>query len=499
MRLARSKASAPVDSSRRAVLSGIAASGAALAFPSLIPAACAQPATGPVLRSSAFRSFGEAVARWARAGGVLIVDRDHVEPMPIMMVCVPGLSYRLTSEGARTISYGGPHFHWLFCIYSEGRNPFVIDGALTFDGRDNCSLPFFARFENVGGGGRRDFSVDGLVARNARMKRGISRVDGSQTNGYGATGMLFAGGFDHLTLRNVRAFDVSRQAGAGRTGSQGCVGIGVTANLAGTQSAKHVLIEDFEVAHIDSDDPPASPARGDMDGVLVFQSAEADGTRPIIQRGTTREAAGRAIKVFAPGGGGVTREIRVHRSVVGNTGGSNDIAHQHGDGTIENITFHYSGAAHAQPTIPIGMSSGSQRARGFAFGQGVVRNITINDTTGRPKRAIVTMFYNLQDAGPRAYRLSDIQDSGSAEHLFLPGGLGSFGDASIEIERVSVNLTTGLMATEDYDRRLRVRARGLVNRNPRPVPFKVFYDGRAAPANHGGMLDADATVRGVDR
>ncbi len=145
------------------------------------------------------------------------------------------------------------------------------------------------------------------------------------------------------------------------------------------------------------------------------------------------------------------------------------------------------------------MSAGHARDRGFPFRQGVVRGIRIDDTTGRSKHAIVSMFYNLQDASPRAYLLADIQDNGSAEHLFLPGGLGSFGPAVIEIDRVSVNLLTGLMATEDYDRGLTVTARGLVNRNPRPVPFKVFYDGRAAPPNHGGTFAIDATVRGIVR
>jgi len=456
---------------------------------------CAQPAA--VLRSSAFRSFGDAVARWSGAGGTLIVDRDHIEAAPVTMRCVPGLSYHLTSDRPRTVAYAGPHFHWSFCIYSEGGNPFVVDGALTFDGQNRCSIPFFARFETVSGRARRDFRVDGLVTRNARMKRGTSRVDGSPMNAYGATGMAFSGGFDRLHLRRVRSLDIAREAAAGLPGHQGCVGIAVSGG--GIVNPKHVTIEDFEVVNINSDDRPDSRQRGDMDGVLVFQAPEAEGSRPVIQRGTIREAAGRAIKVYAPGGGGVTRDIEVYRSVHGNTGGSNDIAHQHGDGTIENVAFHYSGDAHSQPTIPIGMSSGHLRERGFPFRRGVVRGITIHDTTGRAKRAIATMFFNLRDASPRAYLIADVQDHGSAEHLFLPGALGSFGDAAIEIDQVSVNLTIGLMATEDYDRRLTVTARALVNRNPRPVPFKVGYNGQAAPPGHGGTLVADNTVIGVIR
>lgn len=461
--------------------------------------ACAQTEPlAPVLRSSAFGSFGDAVAQWGKTGGTLVVDADHVENRPVTMICIPGLGYRLTTDRPRTIAYSGPQYHWFLCIYSAGGNPFVIDGSLTVDGRDNCSIPFFARFENVGGEARRDFSVEGLTACNARMKRGISLVDGSRTNAYGATAMYFLGGFDNLTLRSVQARNVTREAGAGRSGSQGCVGIGVTANLSGTQSARQIRIEEFEVVHVDSDDASGSPDRTDMDGILVFQSAEQAGARPVIQRGVVREAAGRAIKVYAPGGGGVTRDVAIYRSVHGSAQGSNDVAHQHGDGTIEDITFHYSGDAHASPTTSIGMSAGHLRDPGFPFQRGVVRNIAVNDTTGQPKFAIVTLFSNLRDVGPRAYRLANIRDSGSAAHLFIPGSLGTFSDASIEVDEIDANLTAGLMATEDPSPRLRVTARRVVNRSRRSVPFNVYYDGRAAP-RLGGVLVAEGTVQGVTR
>lgn len=460
--------------------------------------ACAQAGSrAPVLRSSAFGSFGDAVAEWSRSGGTLIVDVDHIETSPVTMVCIPGLGYRLTTDGPRTIAYDGPQYHWFLCIYSEGRNPFVIDGSLTVDGRDKCCMPVFVRFEHVAGDARRDFSVAGLTASNARMRKGASSIDGSRTNAYGATAMHFFGGFDHLELRRVSAQNVTREAGAGLAGSRGCVGIAVT-SLTGDRSARHIRIYEFEVARVDSDDPPGSGSRTDMDGVLVFQSAEEGGSPPVIERGTIREAAGRAIKVFAPGGGGVTRDITVYRSVHGSTQGSNDVAHQHGDGTIERITFHYSGDANASPTTPVGLSTGHLRAPGFPFQRGVVRNIAIHDTTGQPKYAIVTLFSNLRDVTPRSYRLSDIRDTGSAAHFLMPGSLGTFSAASIEIDQIDVNLTTSVMATEDPNPLLRVTARHMVNRSPRAVPFNVYYDGRAAPGL-GGSVVADLTVRGVLR
>lgn len=487
-----------VPPNRRDMLAALSSAGG-MALCGVNSTACAQTVPqGPVLRSSDFRSFGEAVARWSLDGGALIVDADHVETSPVTMICVPRLSYRLTTDGPRTIAYAGPQYHWFFCIYSAGGNRFLIDGSLTLDGRDNCSIPFFARFENVGGDDRRDFNVDGLVVRNARMKRGVSSIDQSSTSAYGATAMHFFGGFDRLTLRRVRAMNVTREAGAGLPGSQGCVGIGVTANLAGSQSARHISIEDFVVDRVDSDDPPGSRERSDMDGVLVFQSSEKAGTRPIIQRGTIREAAGRAIKVFAPGGGGVTRNIEIHRSVHGSVQGSNDVAHQHGDGTIEDITFHYSGDAHASRTTPVGMSAGHLREPEFPFQRGLVRNIVVNDTTGRPKYAVVSLFSNLHDVAPRSYRLTNIHDNGSVAHLFMPGSLGTFSDALIEIDQIDVNLTAGLMATEDPSPRLRVTARRVTNRNRRQVPFNVYYDGRPAQGL-GGVFVADGSVQGVAR
>lgn len=481
---------------RRAALGGIAALAAAPFVP-----LWAQPVSGPMLYASQAPTLAAAVERWAQVGGTLVIDRDFTLSDPITMVAVPGKSYRLTTDGPRTIAYAGGRYHWALCLYSAGDTPFAIDGELTIDGRDLVCMPLFVRFEYVAGSRRRDFRVRGLTCRNARMTRGRSPVDGSPTNAYGASGMLFAGGFDHLVLRQVTVANVTRSAGAGAAGTKGCLGIGATANLLGTQSARHVTIEDFSVSNVDSDDPAGAPARGEMDGVLVFQSAERDGTRPIIRRGTIRNAAGRAVKVFAPGGGGVTQSLRIYRSVPGNSSiGAVDIAHQHGDGLIEDIEITYVGAAHANKTTVIGMSSGTRRDPGFPFAAGEVRNMRITDTTGVAKQALLGVQYNVTgDPAPRRYVLSDVSDSGSVDYLILPGALGTGAPARIELASVDVNVTKGLLASEDRAPQMTVVARRMRLARGRPVPAKVFYDNRAASPGWRLRIDADATVQGLDR
>lgn len=411
------------------------------------------------------------------------------------MICKPGLSYRLTSQGARRVRYTGSQHHWFLCVYSAGATGFIIDGALTIDGGGRCSMPFFARFEGVSGKARRAFHVSGLTACNARMRDASSAYDGSRTSGYGAAAMCFLGGFDDLTLRNVRAVNVGRDAGVGRLGTQGCAGIAVL-DVPGGFSARRILIEDFEVSGVDSDDLPGSPARADMDGLIVFQLAEPGGEPPVIQRGVIREAAGRAVKVFAEGGGGVTRNLDIFRSVPGSSQGSNDLAHQHGDGVIEDIRFHYSGDAHMSPTTPIGMSAGHLREEAYPFGPGVIRNISIEDTTGRPKFAVVTLFSSLQSPTRRSYTIQDLIDDGTAERLFTPGNLGTFANALVEVDRVKVNLTTSLMATEDLCPLLRVVVRRLTNQGPRTVPFNAYYDGRPAP-RLGGSKELAPNIEGI--
>lgn len=480
---------------RRELMAGCGAV-AAVAAVSIAAPALAEP----VLYASQAPSIAAAFDWWQRTGGVLVIDRDFIVESPITMAAERGRSYRLTTAGARTLRYQGGRFHWALCLYSAGATPLIIDGDLTIDGNDRVSIPLFVRFENVAGTQRRNCTISGLTCRNARMVAGRSPIDGTPTNAYGASGMLLAGGFDHLLLRDVVVENVTRAAGAGRAGSQGCVGIAVTANLTGTQSARHVTIEDFRVSHIDSEDLPSSPARGDMDGVLVFQSAELDGTRPIIQRGSIRNAAGRAVKVYAPGGGGLTQGLTIYRAVPGpGGGGAIEIAHQHGDGVIADIDITYAGAAHLNPTTVIGMSSGTARSPAFPFGVGEVRNLRIHDTTGAVKRTLFGLQYNVVgDQTPRRYVISDVTDDGQTRYLILPGALGTSAPVEIDLTRVNAKPVQALLASEDAARMLNVVMRQVTLGGSRRVPAKVLYNDRPVPPGLRLRVDTDATVKGLD-
>lgn len=479
---------------RRSVIVGMGAA-------ALPVGACGQVAVNgrALLTASEFPDLSTAVERWQGVGGTLVIDRDFIIAAPIMMICLPGLSYHLTTDRSRLIRYGGEQAHWALCIYSEGDTPFRIDGGLTIDGANRVAMPLFVRFEPVSGDRRRDFLVSGLACKNARIVLGNSPVDGRPANSYGASGMLFMGGFDRLCLSGVSVSDVSRAARSGVVGSKGSLGIGVIGDLHSTSSARHVLIEDFAVSRVDSDDPPFSVERFDMDGVLVFQAAEADGTRPIIRRGTIREAAGRAVKIFAPGGGGVTRDLKIFRSVSSRFSGSVDVNHQHGDGLIANIDITYSGRAHDLPSTPISMSSGTPRPIAFPFSVGEVRNVRIHDATGKPKATLIGLQYNVvDDQGTRRYRISHVIDDGFSLCLLLPGALGTYGIASIEIEDVNVNLTMSLFASEDPTKLLYIRARRAnFNAEQRLLPIKVSYDGRPVEKKLEVLVDIDDSVSGL--
>lgn len=471
--------------SRRQFLAGLYASagaGAVLGACSQTSATAQDSLPDGVIRLSQFSDYTLAFALWARTGGTLVVDHDEQLKRPLTVTLRKGVAYRLTSDTRRSLRYVGPRFHWAICLLAEGENDLKIDGSITVDGGNRVSIALFARFENVLGGARRDVAVTGLTCRNARMVAGRSPVDGSATNAYGSNGMLFMGGFDHLILRGVSVENITRDAGAGLRGSQGCAGIAVVALMGTAASARHVTIEDFTVRHVDSDDASNSKARGDMDGIIVFQSPEAGASAPQIHDGLIVNAAGRAVKIFAPVGGGRTERLRIERDVPGPLEGAVDIAHQHGDGTIADIHIVYSGAAHVNPTTVVGMSSNEPRPGGFPIGRGVISGIRIHDTTQADKKAIVGIHqYNPADSERRRFTIADIRDDGTSEFFFLPGSLGQYGPAEVAIANVSARLRTALFASEDRNPFLDVAVRDSTFTDGRNLPAKVMYDKRPVP------------------
>lgn len=450
------------------------------------------------LKTSDFSDLKSALESWAKIGGTLVVDRDYDFDAPVTVVVLPGLSYLLKADGARTLRYAGPPYHWALSIYSEGKTPVRIEGGLTIDGANRVCIPFYAKFDKADGDLRRDFVVDGLTCRNARMAPVTSPIDGSRVNLYGASGMLFAGGFDHLHLRNVAVDNVTRAAGAGTPFFQGCVGIGVVAKLGGKTSARHVLIEDFVVTRVDSEDSVNSDRRVDMDGVLVFQSEESDGTRPLIQRGVIREAAGRAVKVFAPGGGGTTCQLRIYRSIPSSFQGAVEVDHQHGDGLISDIDISYSGRAHATPTTVIGMGSLGARKPGFPYAAGEIRNIRIRDRTGTPKSTLVSVYSSAVDPSSRVFMLTGISDDGTARNLLMTGALGTYGPARVVLDEIDIDLTVSVVVSDDPTQLLRIRARRSTFSRGRPVRTKARHDGTKVFSGRDIRVDLDRTVKGLD-
>lgn len=453
----------------------------------------------PVVRVSEFARIEDAFSAWVAVGGTLTIDRDATITVPVTAALRRGVTYAIVSHGPHTLTYIGPRFHWALCFYSTGANPLTISGPLTIDGGNRVCLPVFVRFEDVSGTDRRDCNIDGLLVRNARMQPGTSTVDGSRTNSYGATGIALSGGFDRLVVRNIKIENVTRAAGAGLPGSQGCAGIAVTGD--GIRNPRHVLIEHFTIDNVDSDDPVSSPQRGDMDGVLVFQGPETTGSRPVVQHGSITNAAGRAVKMFAPGGGGLTEDLTIFRSRPGGANGSVDIAHQHGDGTVRNIRIRYAGDAHANGTTSIGFSSGTPRDPRFPFGPAVVEDITIEDRTGQAKSTLFGLQYNVpRDPHGRSFAARRVRDTGRTQYLFLPGGLGTHQVATASFTDIDVDLVTAVLASEDPTQSLRVSLEDarLVRSGPHKVPFKVSYRRVPVPPTLAITPLKRGLVQGID-
>lgn len=441
----------------------------------------------PPLYVSNYASFAAAVTAWASAGGTLVVDQDLTETAAISVNLVAGQTYRMVSDKPRTITYNGANIQTYIKLTGAAGCPLYLDADLIIDCQNKASTGLWLEYSSVSGDDRRDLRLHNLQVRNVKM---------TTTTTAGANGIRLNGGFDFMWVRNWRVETVNRTAGTGLAGSYGCAGLIYNVS-AGSAKARRTVIEDFEVDTVTTEDAAGTAAYSDCDGILWFDSVvdSAPVEPPVIRRGVIRECAGRAIKVFSRNSPQVkVQSIAVYRSVQGVNGGSNDIDIQSGGGLVDDIVYHYSGDAHATPTIPLDFTLGYDLDPGPL----VIRAVRMNDSTGATKGAVLGFQYT-DPAVPaeRKITVENVVDHGQAECLFIGSGVGSLNRADISLRQVDVYLTQAVCKRSDNGPYLFVTASQVLNRassvpavrNLSNVMFVVSW----------GYWVGDATIRGLTR
>ena len=170
-------------------------------------------------------------------------------------------------------------------------------------------------------------SVVGVTVRNVRA------INSTFSE---ANGIFIAGTASLERVRDNRVINCTRAAGiAGGV----CQGIVVTYLTGPNRNPRHIECEGNYVENVTSDD--AAGAGWDFDGIVLFQLYDATSTSCKALGNTTREARGRAMKVFAPNP--VIKDTTIYRSIAGGSSRTTEIACQTGSGTVENTTVYYTG------------------------------------------------------------------------------------------------------------------------------------------------------------
>ena len=452
-------------------------------------------ATAPdIIYSSRYTSLRLAMLQWAKSGGVLSINQNHDEIDNIYVVLQPGKTYRLTTEGAPIITYIGQHFHWFIRILGKEKTPFIFEGNLTIDGKNNVNIPFWLQYDLVGGTNRRDCIFDGnFICKNARMKRGFNRINGDSNSTYESACIIFSGGFDKLELRGLQAISATRESNLTVVASKGSRGIVINGFIGTERSSKHIIVSDFVVEDISAEDIPGTIDVPECDGLLIFKSAELSASETVVERGRFKNCLGRAIKLYSPGGGGVAKELLIERS--NNLASVIDINFQHGDGLVEDVEFRYFDKAHGTKnyrlaTTPISFATSYSRPKEFPFRNTTIRNVQIIDTTGVRKAQLIGLDYIKDENTPRKVWFENILDKGASDVLFRPAALGRYQDVTLHIQNVDVNLEVAACETDDPLERLTVIATDFVNRSPVDRPVVTTLDGKVRTASYGHWVSS---------
>lgn len=425
-----------------------------------------------VLYAALYPSLTAAFTAWQNRGGDLLVTQDltNVPDRPYI-VAQHGKHYRLIGVGGRRlkISFAGAvHSYWGIRVrFDEG----VIAGFemenLEIDGGNVCNMPFWAQADNRSGANRAPIIARDCIFRNARKVDGVS---------YDAACAVFNGGFSKVELRGCDFDRSSNAVGTTVAGSSGCRGFTIFGVLGTSRSAAEIIVDDCELIDIYSDEDPDSANYTEMDGGIIFQSDVGTVAAPIVTNIRGKNGGmGRLLKIFAPFGGAIVRDITDELTRPPVTA-SVRVNLQNGDGTIENYRGIYSWTPTATPRAvrPVSLT---MTAYDLTRKVTKVDGIDITDTTGEIKSCLV----DIQTADTSTSRnwqidIRNVRDSGMADCLYTPRSLGRYADAYVNVENVNCNLTGQCLAkTDDPLIFLKATYRKLHNRNATPaIPVRYL-------------------------
>jgi hypothetical protein len=442
------------------------------------------------IHASLYSTLPTALAAWATNGGRLLMNRDWLDQLTAdLFVNLSGDKvYFLDCDRQRTVRFtNSTHATFGIRLYASGPATLIVSPNLTVDGNFKTTMPFWVNFEALTNPAHGRNAQIGGTYKNARKP--------APAGGISVVGLKIDGGFAHLRVHDFDISNVNRAAGSGDPGSQGSIGLGLSV------WPKSVTIRDFRIDTVDCEDAAGSAGRFDMDGINLFNRALEFGVPnpepDVIERFSIINAGGRAIKRFSPHGGGVTEKGTVIRNIHGTTSGSTDIDHQDGDGTIQDIVYRYSGNANAAPTTPFNFGTSHARAAGHEFKPAVAERITIHDSTGVAKFQICGTSYAAGGTPRRQFRFENITDHGTAQLWSRPSALGSYGEVTVHMEQIDVNLTSCLWQTDDTMANMRVFARSFTNRGA-TIPYARTLTSGAEMQFNWGYAHGE-NIRGVWR
>ena len=432
--------------------------------------------------TSAFPSLAAAMDALISNGGTLVFNSDINVPAPIIRYPVDGKSYKFISDRRRRLLYTGTATGdaMIRMVIGAGVTaPIEWDASLEFDA-DRKAAVCLATLSDAAGDDRANFIMRGdMVFRNARSLVG---------SGYEANGFIANGGYKDIDVRDFEIYDISAPVGATIPGSRGARGFQIFGVLGTTRSAERIFVGRHKVVNVVNDETPGTTNYTEMDSI-IFQSAEGAKQAPVVENGYHENVPGRAIKIFAPFGGGSVRNIRdvlTIPPVSGGGGGSPRINLQHGTGTVEKCGFSWSAGAVGSSMTAVSFANTAYALRSKPIR---VADITIDDASGTTHPCVVDLRRSATSSvTPVAAIIENIQSNGLHEALFLPGGLGSTLAARVDLKQINVRLTQALIKTDDSQPFLRVILSDVDNTSGTTVPARRLLSNAMAVAGWGDFV-----------